>query len=119
MTSAPSFGGSPTRSFRRLTDKKVQVRFVKENLTFTGEDTAMATFLLSVLGAFAEFERALIRERHGEGIFLAKKPGSDKGRDKMLNAGRLGRVGLPRDRHRHPQPLRRRAGPSPITYAPT
>lgn len=35
---------------RRLIDKKVQVRFLKENLTFTGEDTAMATFLISVMG---------------------------------------------------------------------
>jgi DNA invertase Pin-like site-specific DNA recombinase len=72
---------------RRLTDKKVQVRFVKENLTFTGEDTAMATFLLSVMGAFAEFERALIRERQREGITLAKKAGVYKGRGKALNAG--------------------------------
>ena len=71
---------------RRLTGKKVQVRFVKENLTFTGEDTAMATFLLSVMGAFAEFERALIRERQREGITLAKKAGVYKGRGKALNA---------------------------------
>jgi DNA invertase Pin-like site-specific DNA recombinase len=71
---------------RRLTDKKVQVRFVKENLTFTGDDTAMATFLLSVMGAFAEFERALIRERQREGITLAKKAGVYKGRGKALNA---------------------------------
>ncbi|GAC1502224.1 MAG: recombinase family protein [Pseudarthrobacter sp.] len=72
---------------RRLTEKEVQVRFVKENLTFTGEDTAMATFLLSVMGAFAEFERALIRERQREGITLAKKAGAYKGRGKALNAG--------------------------------
>ena len=60
---------------RRLTDLKVKVSFVKENLTFTGDDTAMATFMLSVMGAFAEFERALIRERQREGISLAKKVG--------------------------------------------
>ena len=71
---------------RRLTDKKVQVQFAKENLTFTGDDTAMATFLLSVMGAFAEFERALIRERQREGITLAKKAGVYKGRGKALNA---------------------------------
>ena len=59
----------------RLTDLKVQVRFVRENLTFTGDDTAMAMFMLSVMGAFAEFERALIRERQREGISLAKKAG--------------------------------------------
>jgi DNA invertase Pin-like site-specific DNA recombinase len=50
------------RLVRALTGKGVRVQFVTENLTFTGEDTAMATLLLSVMGAFAEFERALIRE---------------------------------------------------------
>ena len=34
------------------------MEFVKEGLTFTGEDTPMATLLLSLIGAFAEFERA-------------------------------------------------------------
>src|SRR4051794_41554135 len=51
------------RLVRALTGKGVRVQFVTENLTFTDEDTAMATLLLSVMGAFAEFERALIRER--------------------------------------------------------
>jgi len=54
-----------------LTTRGVRVQFVKEQLTFTGEDTAMAMLLLSVMGAFAEFERSLIRERQREGITLA------------------------------------------------
>ncbi len=45
------------RIVRMLTGKGVRVEFVKENLTFTGEDSPMATLLLSVMGAFAEFER--------------------------------------------------------------
>ena len=40
---------------RGLTHRGVQVQFMKEQLTFTGDDTAMATLLLSVMGAFAEF----------------------------------------------------------------
>jgi DNA invertase Pin-like site-specific DNA recombinase len=44
-------------------------------LTFTGEDSPMANLMLSVMGAFAEFERALIRERQREGIALAKQRG--------------------------------------------
>lgn len=60
---------------RDLTARGVRVEFVKEQLTFTGDDTAMATLLLSVMGAFAEFERALIRERQREGIALAKQRG--------------------------------------------
>jgi DNA invertase Pin-like site-specific DNA recombinase len=55
-----------------LTDKGVRVQFITENLTFTGDDTAMATLLLSVMGAFAEFERALSRERQREGIAKAR-----------------------------------------------
>ncbi len=45
-----------------LTGRGVQVRFVKESLTFTGEDSAMSNLLLSVIGAFAEFDRSLIKE---------------------------------------------------------
>jgi DNA invertase Pin-like site-specific DNA recombinase len=63
----------------------VRVEFVKEGLTFTGDDTPMATLLLSVMGAFAEFERALIRERQREGITLAKRRGVYRGRKKALS----------------------------------
>ena len=58
-----------------LTKKGVHVRFVKENLTFSGEDSPMSNLLLSLLGAVAEFERSMIRERQREGIALAKKKG--------------------------------------------
>jgi DNA invertase Pin-like site-specific DNA recombinase len=48
----------------------------------------MATLLLSVMGAFAEFERALIRERQREGIALAKRRGAYRGRKKALSTAR-------------------------------
>lgn len=51
------------RLVQSLTLLGVCVEFVKEHLTFTGEDSPMANLMLSVMGAFAEFERALIRER--------------------------------------------------------
>jgi DNA invertase Pin-like site-specific DNA recombinase len=68
-----------------LTKQQVNVQFIKENLTFTGEDSALSNLLLSVMGAFAEFERSLIRERQMEGIALAKKRGVYKGRKKSLS----------------------------------
>ena len=68
-----------------LTKKGVRIEFIKESLTFTGEDSPMANFMLSVMGAFAEFERALIKERQREGIALAKKRGAYRGRKKALN----------------------------------
>lgn len=45
----------------------------------------MATLLLSVMGAFAEFERAIIRERQREGVALAKQRGAYKGRKLALS----------------------------------
>jgi DNA invertase Pin-like site-specific DNA recombinase len=62
------------------------IAFVKEQRTFTGEDSPMATLFLSVMGAFAKFERALIRERQREGIALAKQRGAYRGRKKALSA---------------------------------
>ena len=46
-----------------LTGRGIRIEFLKEHLLFTGEDSPMANLMLSVMGAFAEFERALIRER--------------------------------------------------------
>jgi DNA invertase Pin-like site-specific DNA recombinase len=67
-----------------LTKSGVHVQFVKENLTFAGEDSPMSNLLLSLLGAVAEFERSMIRERQREGIELAKKTGVYKGRKPSL-----------------------------------
>ncbi|CAL7961918.1 hypothetical protein MIDIC_340019 [Alphaproteobacteria bacterium] len=63
-----------------LTGKSIQVKFIKEGLAFTGEDSHMSNLMLSVMGAFAEFERSLIRERQLKGIALAKQRGVYKGR---------------------------------------
>ena len=45
----------------------------------------MANLMLSVMGALAEFERALLRERQREGIALAKQRGAYRGRKKSLS----------------------------------
>jgi DNA invertase Pin-like site-specific DNA recombinase len=71
-----------------LTRKGVRVEFVKESLVFTGEDSPMANLMLSVMGAFAEFERSLIRERQREGMALAKQRGAYRGRKKTLTPER-------------------------------
>lgn len=77
------------RLVRSLTCRGVRVEFVKEGLTFTAEDSPMANLLLSVLGAIAEFERSLIRERQREGIALAKKRGVYKGRKRALTPSQV------------------------------
>jgi DNA invertase Pin-like site-specific DNA recombinase len=68
-----------------LTKRGIRIEFVKEGMTFTGEDSPMSTLMLSVMGAFAEFERSLIRERQREGISLAKQRGVYRGRKKTLS----------------------------------
>jgi DNA invertase Pin-like site-specific DNA recombinase len=75
-----------------LTKRGVHVQFVKENLTFTGEDSAMSNLLLSLLGAVAEFERSMIRERQREGIALAKKAGVYKGRKPSLTPVQIAEI---------------------------
>lgn len=79
------------RTVRALNGKGVTVEFVKENLTFTGSTVnPMANLMMSMLGAFAEFERTLIRERQREGIALAKAKGDVyKGRAPKLNAEQI------------------------------
>lgn len=73
------------RIVRELTAKGVRVEFAKEGLSFTGDDSAMNTLLLSMLGAVAEFERSMILERQREGIAVAKAAGKYKGRKASLS----------------------------------
>lgn len=70
---------------KTLTKRGVKIEFIKENLNFTGDDSPMANLMLSVMGAFAEFEISLIRERQKEGIYLAKQRGAYRGRKKSLS----------------------------------
>jgi DNA invertase Pin-like site-specific DNA recombinase len=68
-----------------LTKKGIVVQFMKESLTFTGEDSPIANLMLTIMGAVATFERALIRERQREGIELARRAGKYKGRKKVVD----------------------------------
>jgi DNA invertase Pin-like site-specific DNA recombinase len=77
------------RLVQTLTKRGIRIEFVKEHLVFTGEDSPMANLMLSVMGAFAEFERALIRERQREGIALAKHRGAYRGRKPALSADEI------------------------------
>src|SRR6266498_1670647 len=80
------------RVVQGLTKRGVRIHFLNEHLIFTGDDSPMAHLMLSVMGAFAEFERALIRERQREGIALAKRRGVYRGRKKTLTAAQIAEV---------------------------
>ena len=75
-----------------LTQKGVEVHFVKEQMTFTGKDTPMGTLLLNMMGAFAEFERAMMLERTLEGVAKAKAEGKYKGRKPSLSAEQMKQI---------------------------
>lgn len=57
-----------------LNDRGVSVEFLDNPALST--NTPQGTFMLTVLGAVAELERAVIRERQAEGIALAKARGA-------------------------------------------
>lgn len=72
-----------------LTSKGVRVTFKKEALTFTGEDSPIATLMLSIIGAVASFERSMIHERQLEGIAIAKTKGVYKGGKPKLDSAQV------------------------------
>lgn len=72
------------RIVRELTAEGVTVEFISQGLKFTGDDSKMSNLLMSMLGAVAEFEREMIRERQLEGIAIAKTKGVYKGRKPAL-----------------------------------
>jgi DNA invertase Pin-like site-specific DNA recombinase len=72
-----------------LSGRGVVVEFVKEGLTFTGDDSAMSRLMLTIMGGVAEFERAMIRERQLEGIAKAKQAGKYRGRQSTMKADQV------------------------------
>jgi DNA invertase Pin-like site-specific DNA recombinase len=75
-----------------LNAKNIVVEFIKEHLVFSGDDSPMSKLMLSILGGVAEFERALIRERQGEGIAVAKGKGIYRGRKSALTVDQVNAI---------------------------
>lgn len=82
------------RDMRAIVDeviaKGAAVQFIKEGQTYSPDtNDALSQLMLHMLAAFAEFERALIRERQAEGIRIAKAEGKYRGRVKKLSEEQL------------------------------
>lgn len=72
--------GDPAENTEKRPRKGASIEFLKERLTFEpGHADAMAAFQLNMMGAFAQSERELIRQRQAEGIAAAKKRGGARG----------------------------------------
>jgi DNA invertase Pin-like site-specific DNA recombinase len=77
------------KDLRQLIDdfllRNIQVQFIKENLIFTAEKSPISNLILTIMGAIAEFEHSILKERQAEGILIAKKKGKYTGRKKCMN----------------------------------
>lgn len=77
--------GDLQRIVSNLTDRSITVHFHRENLVFGGgKADPIQTLLFHLLGAFAQFERELIKERQREGLIAAKRKGKPLGRPSKL-----------------------------------
>ncbi|MGP9792172.1 recombinase family protein [Roseinatronobacter sp. NSM] len=73
-----------------LNSKGVSISFVSENLTFgANQDDPFAQLQLHLMGAFAQFERSIIKKRQAEGIAKAKAKGVYKGRSKSIDRDKV------------------------------
>jgi len=75
-----------------LTGRGVSVKFHKEALTFTGENNPFQTLQLQIIGAVAQFEREIIKERQREGIAKAQAKGKHCGRKAKLTDEQVGEI---------------------------
>ena len=74
----------------KITGKGAKVTFLAEQLTFgpEGEDP-FAKLQLQMMGAFAEFERAIIRKRQADGIAKAKQRGAYAGGKRRIDREKI------------------------------
>lgn len=79
-----------------LTNKGVIVKFVTENLEFGNTKNPFNDLLLHILGAVAQFERSLTKQRQLEGIRKAKENGIRFGK-KALSKQKIKKIN---DKHK-------------------
>ncbi len=75
-----------------LTSRGVSITFHKETLTFTGDDNPFQTLQLQIIGAVAQFEREIIKERQREGIAKAQANGTHCGRKAKLTRDQIDEI---------------------------
>ena len=84
-------GTSPTFTIpsRRSTNRGVVVEFVKESLTFTGDDSAMSKLMLTIMGGVAEFEREGDDSGAAEGHCEGEEAGKYRGRKSTMTEAQV------------------------------
>ena len=75
---------------QEINDKGATITFITESLTFTpNASDPHAKLQLQMMGAFAEFERSIKKQRQLEGIAIKKAQGGYKGGKRMINRDRV------------------------------
>lgn len=69
---------------KEIIEKGGSVRFLRENLICNRDTSASMILQLQIMGAYAEFERNILKERQREGILRAQQLGNYKGRKRVL-----------------------------------
>ncbi|MDD2540756.1 MAG: recombinase family protein, partial [Desulfuromonadaceae bacterium] len=78
---------------KTLVAKGVTVKFLAENLTFSADsNNIFSELMLNMLASFAQFERSLSKERHKEGVQIAKAKGVYKGRKQEMTDERIAEI---------------------------
>ena len=72
-----------------LNKHSISIVFHKEGLTFTGGEDPFQRLQLQIIGAVAQFERSMIKERQREGIAIAKAAGKYTGRKPSMTAAQI------------------------------
>lgn len=75
------------QTIEKLTDKKVGFRCLSQSGVDT--DSSTGKLMLSILGAVAQFENDIRKERQAEGIAKAKAAGKYRGRRPKINPNRV------------------------------
>ena len=72
-----------------INEKGASIQFHTEKMSFTGLSDPLQTLQLQVMGAVAQFERAIVNERAAEGRALAVSRGVKFGRKPLLSKSQV------------------------------
>ncbi len=94
-----------------LNGRGITIKFMKENLTFTGDNNdPFQNLMLTMLGAISTFERDLILERQREGIAIAKANGKFRGRPSSFSEDQISEIRAEFDQVKNKAELARKYG---------
>lgn len=84
--------GNLVQLFQELADRGVRVRVLDNPVLSTDGNQAQAKLMLGIYGAFAEYERDLLRERTNIGLAAARARGRKGGRPQLLDSPKVKRA---------------------------